>query len=402
VRVSVLGSGSKGNCLVVEGGGVVVMIDTGFSPRETRARMRHLDIDLADLDAILVTHAHGDHVKSVKQLAGSLNIKTFATDATRRFASTFTSFANHVVVDPGVRFSVGGLTILPIKTCHDEPGSVAYAIDDGDEAFAICTDLGDPSVAVGTGLRDVDTLMLEFNHDATMLKNGPYHARLKRRVASKYGHLNNDLAAELLGHAVTPNLSRVLCAHLSEVNNTNEKALAAARRIVDGRDVDVAVAPQHAPTHWLRVRRRPGVTGRVVSTSSERPTPQAVLEDRVEVVNVVRDGERAQRDVNAPKSSSSNASSNTSSNASSNASSKVGPLPSRDGRSSTAASNASSNAAPPTTNAPPTVNPAVVALREAVTRRQLALFAGPPTPTPSTTSKIVSTLVSAGPARERR
>ncbi len=343
VRVCVLGSGSKGNCLVVDGGGVVIMIDTGFSPRETRARLRHLDLDLTDLDAILITHAHGDHVKSVKQLAASLGIPTWATWATRRFASTFTSFANHAVVEPGVRFAVGGLSILPVKTCHDEPGSVAYNITDGDEAFAICTDLGDPNESVGAGLRDVDTLMLEFNHDAQMLKNGPYHARLKRRVASKYGHLNNDAAAILLGRAVTSNLTRLLCAHLSEVNNTNAKAIAAARTIVDGMDIDVAIAPQHAPTQWLRVRRRPTIAGEVIVTqpSKQRPSATSLAPSAPPYI--------------------------------------AQPTPS-------------------TAVSAPTTTPAIIALREAVTKRQLALFAGPPlSPTPS-----VATLVSHSLTRERR
>ena len=351
-----LGSGSKGNCLVIDGGGVIVMIDTGFSPRETRARLRHLDLDLGDLDAILITHAHSDHVKSVKQLAASLGIPTWATDATRRFASTFTSFANHAVVEPGVRFNVGGLSILPVKTCHDEPGSVAYNITDGDEAFAICTDLGDPNEGVGAGLRDVDTLMLEFNHDARMLKNGPYHARLKRRVASKYGHLNNDDAALLLSRAVTPRLTRLLCAHLSEVNNTNAKAIAAARTIVDGMDVDVAIAPQHAPTQWLRVRRRPTTAGEVIVTQSSKPPPPTPSLSR------------------APSPS---------------------PSPSR-----APSPPSSPSPSPSTASLQPASLPsaAVIALREVVTRRQLALFGGPTTPTPTSTK----TLVTHSLTRERR
>lgn len=324
------------------------MVDTGFSPKETRARLRHLNLDLSDISAILVTHAHGDHVKSVKQLAGSLGIKTWATEATKRFASTFTSFANHAVVEPGERFSIGGLSILPVKTCHDEPGSVAYAITDGDEAFAICTDLGDPSEAVGAGLRDVDTLMLEFNHDRVMLQNGPYHARLKRRVASKYGHLNNDDAATLLRHAVTPNLSRLLCAHLSEVNNTPTKALAAARTVVDGMDVDVAVAPQHSPTNWLRVRCR-GPVGEVVDVKQ-------VINARVV-------------DKTAPPPA---------------------PAPARATRPSSPAP-APAPAAPAAPAAQPASSSAVMALREAVTRRQLALFGGP---TVSTTEKITSSIAS--------
>jgi phosphoribosyl 1,2-cyclic phosphodiesterase len=256
VRFAVLGSGSKGNCVVVDGGGVVVLVDAGFSPREIRARLRHLDLDLTDVDALLVTHGHGDHVKGARQLAGSLSLRTFATEETRRFASTFTTLKHHVPIEAGVRFSLGGLNVMPLKTVHDEPGSVAYVIDDGDCALGLCTDLGTPSPSVGQGLHGVDSLLLEFNHDPWMLQHGPYPAHLKRRVGSRFGHLKNDDGASLLAMARSAALSRVLCAHLSEVNNTPDKALAAARPIVDGADVDVACAPQHAPTGWLRVRRR--------------------------------------------------------------------------------------------------------------------------------------------------
>jgi phosphoribosyl 1,2-cyclic phosphodiesterase len=270
VRVAILGSGSKGNCLVVDSGGAVVVVDVGFGPREVRRRLQHLGLDLMDIDAILITHAHGDHIKGARQLAGSLGKTAYATAQSARFASTFTSLKNHEAITPGERFCVGALSILPVKTCHDEPGSVAYVIDDGDEAFAVCTDLGDPSDSVGQALKGVDSLMLEFNHDAQMLKQGPYTAHLKRRIGSRYGHLENEASATLLKKALSPQLGRLLCAHLSEVNNTPELAMRAARAVVDGHDVSVAVAPQHAPTEWLRVRlpspkRRPE---RVVLTAT--------------------------------------------------------------------------------------------------------------------------------------
>ncbi len=295
MRFAVLGSGSKGNCLVIDGGGAIVLVDAGYGPREIRARLRHLDLDLADVDALLVTHGHGDHVKGARQLAGALQLPTYATEATRRFASTFTTLKHHVRVDPGTAFAVGGLTVHPVKTEHDEPGSVAYVIDDGDHAFAICTDLGTPAVEVGRALHGVDSLVLEFNHDRRMLLEGPYPAHLKRRVGSRFGHLRNEDGATLLAMARSTALSRVLCAHLSEVNNTPAKALDAARPVLDGADVDLACAPQHAPTEWLRVRRRPvtRVRAALPSTpgSADRagtdapPAPDAVADAEVVVVS---------------------------------------------------------------------------------------------------------------------
>jgi len=272
VRFAILGSGSKGNAVLVEGGGVVVLIDVGFAPRELRRRMAHLELDLGDIDAIVLTHAHGDHVKGARQLAGSLGKRTWATEATRRFASTFTALKNHVLVTPGTPFSIGGLSVRPTKTKHDEPGSVCYAFHDGDSAFGYCTDLGEVTDDVAAGLRDIDALMLEFNHDGDMLKHGPYPARLKRRISSSFGHLENGAAADLLARASTPRLERVVCAHLSEVNNTPELARAAARAVV-GSGVDVDVAPQHSPTSWLRVRRRATTKAAAPTAPAAAPPP---------------------------------------------------------------------------------------------------------------------------------
>lgn len=232
------------------------MIDAGFGPRETRARLRGLDLELADINALFITHGHGDHVKGARQIAGSLGIRTWATEETQQFTKSFTHLKNHVAFVAGESIKVGGLTVRSQKTPHDEPGSVCYVVDDGDEAFAIVTDLGWACPKVGAALHGVDSLMVEFNHDLHMLQSGPYTAHLKRRIGSRFGHVSNEDGAALLKMAASTALSRVLCAHLSEVNNTPDKALDQARAVVDGRDVDVAVAPQHAATPWLRVRKR--------------------------------------------------------------------------------------------------------------------------------------------------
>ncbi len=340
MRFAVLGSGSKGNSLVIDGGGVVVVIDVGFGPKELRRRMQHLDVDLKDIDAILITHAHGDHVKGARQLAGTLGKKTYATAQSARFANTFTSLKNHEAITAGERFCVGGLSILPVKTCHDEPGSVAYVIDDGDCAFAICTDLGDPSDDVGVGLRGTDSLVLEFNHDADMLKRGPYTAHLKRRIASRYGHLENSAGATLLQKALSPQLGRLLCAHLSEVNNTPQLALKAARSVVDGHDVSVAVAPQHAPTEWLRVR-----------LPSAHARPERVVVATTKVVT-------AAKLVSATVTATTVTATTTT---------------------ATAAATAAATASNPTTPK------AFVPLRQAVRIRQMALFGDAPTKRPQET-----------------
>jgi phosphoribosyl 1,2-cyclic phosphodiesterase len=254
VRFAVLGSGSKGNAIVVEGGGVRVLVDCGYGPREIKRRLEHLEVDVRNLDALLITHGHGDHVKGARQLAGALHIPTYATEQTKRFCHGFGGLRNATLFSPGERFAVGGLSILPVATPHDAPGSVCFVLDDGEERLGVCTDLGAPTAPIAAALSTCHALVLEHNHDLDMLQRGPYSAALKRRIASTRGHLSNDDGARLLGMSSRGSLTRVLLAHLSEVNNTPALALAAARPVVDP-DVEVAIAPQHHPTGWLRARR---------------------------------------------------------------------------------------------------------------------------------------------------
>lgn len=254
MRFAVLGSGSKGNALVVQGAGATVLVDVGYGPREIKRRLEHLELEMQDLDAVLVTHGHGDHVKGAKQLAGALGIPTYATPETKRFCAGFGGLRNHVGIAPGESFRVGALNVLPVATPHDAPGSVCFVLDDGDERVGVCTDLGAPAESVGRALATCDSVLIELNHDLHMLRTGPYSPALKRRIAGPRGHLSNDDGARLVALALHAGLTRVILGHLSEVNNTPARALAAARPVVDGTGCDLGVAPQHHPTPWLRAR----------------------------------------------------------------------------------------------------------------------------------------------------
>lgn len=277
MRFAVLGSGSKGNALVVEGGGRRVLVDCGYGPREIKRRLEHLDVDIRGIDALLITHGHGDHIKGAKQIAGTLGIPTHATELTKRFCSGFGGLRNVVPIAPGRRFEIGGLSVLPVATPHDAPGSVCFVVDDGEDRLGVCTDLGEATDDVAAALGTCDALVLELNHDREMLKNGPYSAALKRRIASPRGHLSNDDGARLLARAHHRGLTRVLLAHLSEVNNTPELALRAARPAIDGSDVELAIAPQHHPTGWLKARRaRPRPTGELPAPPSASVVPAVV------------------------------------------------------------------------------------------------------------------------------
>jgi phosphoribosyl 1,2-cyclic phosphodiesterase len=270
VRFAVLGSGSKGNALVVDGGGARVLVDCGYAPREIKRRLESLSLDVRDIDAVLLTHGHGDHMKGAKQFAGSLGIPTYATEETKRFCAGFGGLRNHVPIAAGRAFSVKGLDVIPVGTPHDAPGSVCFVVDDGSERVGVCTDLGMPTQSVADALSTCDSILLEHNHDVEMLEKGPYSPSLKRRILSTRGHLSNVDGAKLLSMALRAgrSLTRVILGHLSEVNNTPKLAMSEARPVVDGRDIELSIAPQHHPTGWLRARLPSRTSTRTASISA--------------------------------------------------------------------------------------------------------------------------------------
>lgn len=216
--------------------------------------MSDVGCELTQLKALLITHGHGDHVKGARKLSSGMNLLTYATDDTVAFCARRAGLVNHARVTPGVPFKIGRtLTVTAFSTPHDAKGSVGYVLDDGHAKLGFCTDLGAPDTDVIAALRDVDALYLEFNHDLQMLQHGPYPAHLKRRVASRYGHLSNDDAARILRASKSKRLRRVVMAHLSEVNNTPRLALEAAANAVGDDPIALQVAPQHAPSVWFPV-----------------------------------------------------------------------------------------------------------------------------------------------------
>ncbi len=276
MRVCVLASGSKGNALVVQGGstgaGTTLLVDCGLTPKLLRARLHAVGLELPSLDALLVTHAHADHVVGALRLGGALRLKSYATRATQRQLSRRGGLVHFTPVEPGVPFVVGDFTVTAVAVPHDAPGTVAYVIEHDGERFGVCTDLGFPDPRVARALGGCDTLHLEFNHDIDMLWDGPYPPRLKNRVAGDKGHLSNRQAADLLANIDTSRLRRLLLAHLSEVNNTPKLATEAARQVLEGSGVRLLTAPQYEPTRWLEVAED---VGRAVAPLSSYPARTA-------------------------------------------------------------------------------------------------------------------------------
>ena len=232
MKVAVLASGSRGNCLYVEGESGAVLVDAGLSAREVLRRLDEAGGDRALVEAILVTHEHTDHIAGVDVLARKLGVPVVGTGGTLAEFLAYRKRSDKEVRCITARLDdslfVGDLSVEPFHTHHDAAEPCGFCIREGDTIVGCCTDTGTVSEEMKKRLRRCSAIVLESNHCPEMLKNGPYPAFLKRRIRSRTGHLSNDDAAACL-RSLASDIQTVILAHLSEVNNTPEKAAASAR-----------------------------------------------------------------------------------------------------------------------------------------------------------------------------
>jgi phosphoribosyl 1,2-cyclic phosphodiesterase len=229
VKVWILGTGSSGNAVLVEGDGTRVLIDVGFGPRTLASRLKAASVDPCSIDACFLTHDHSDHVSGVARAAKRWGWAVFATKGTAQSPALAT--VSVTPLSANERLRIEGLELTAIATPHDanEPvGFLATSVSTGARA-AICYDVGHASDDVHALCREVDVLVLEANHDEGMLWAGPYPPWLCQRIAGDSGHLSNRAAAALARDSVTSRTAHVVLAHLSEKNNTPEMARSAVR-----------------------------------------------------------------------------------------------------------------------------------------------------------------------------
>ena len=254
LRFSSLGSGSEGNALIVQVDGSSLMMDCGFGLAETEKRLARAGLLPESLDAIVVTHEHSDHIGGVARFARKFNIPVWLTHGTAKVLSeslippTLLHF-----VDPHDGFSIGGIQVTPYFVPHDAYEPVQYVFSDGDARLGVLTDTGTITEHIKATLSGCDALVLECNHDLELLMSGPYPASLKRRVAGRFGHLDNLTAASLLTSVDCSRLKHVVAAHLSKQNNLPHLATAAlAQALSCGQDW-IGVAEQAAGFSWREI-----------------------------------------------------------------------------------------------------------------------------------------------------
>lgn len=252
MRFAYLGSGSRGNALVVEAGRTRVLLDCGLPLVEVDARLARLGLEASDLTAIVVTHEHGDHIGGVAKLARRNQLPVWLTAGTR---AAWKSAPEEWLrtLTPHRHLTIGDLDVMPYPVPHDAREPCQYVFGHAGRRVGVLTDAGSVTPYMREVLTGIDALLLEFNHDRAMLMNGPYPLFLKQRVAGSKGHLSNTQAAELLGSLDVSRLQHLVLTHLSETNNTPEHALAAASEVLGAQPDWLVCAHQDAGLDWRHV-----------------------------------------------------------------------------------------------------------------------------------------------------
>ncbi len=253
MQIYTIASGSTGNCTLVRDGGTAVLIDAGISTKRIVTALRELGLLPEQLDGILITHEHGDHICGLNTFIKHYDIPIFAPRTVANHLSwSITGVDDYLTVLPtGQDYSINGLSILPFHTPHDTPESVGYRLS-GSSVFGFCTDFGHVTDEILEGMRGVDAAVIEANHDLEMLKNGSYPYYLKRRILSDNGHLSNDACAALSAELYKHGTRKIILGHLSRENNLPSLARRSVLDVLCAEGIDtekelvLEIAPENA------------------------------------------------------------------------------------------------------------------------------------------------------------
>ncbi len=226
LTVCILASGSKGNAIYISDGTTSILLDAGLSGVEIERRLNFSGLSPENLDAILVSHEHSDHIKGVGILSRRYHLPVYMTKETEKAAHCIVGTIEETKhFQCGESLNINTLSVRPFSICHDAIDPAGFTFSHNDIKIGVATDLGVATSLVKSHLEGCTALILEANHDPTMLINGPYPWPLKQRVKGRTGHLSNSDSRMLLKELLNDHLSHVILAHLSETNNTMEKAI---------------------------------------------------------------------------------------------------------------------------------------------------------------------------------
>jgi phosphoribosyl 1,2-cyclic phosphodiesterase len=240
-----------------------VLIDAGISGKKIEEGLNSFDYTSKDMDGILVTHEHIDHISGLGVMARRHHIPIYATAATISAIKNTTSVGKideglFNVIESDKEFNIGSLSIKPISISHDAADPVAYRIESEGKSAAVLTDLGVYDDYIIDAMQNLDCLLLESNHDKKMLEVGPYPYSLKVRIMGEKGHLSNDTAGQLLSKLLNDDIKHVFLGHLSHENNYSELAL----RTVDS-EITLSDTKYKGDDFPIEVARRDEVSRRI-------------------------------------------------------------------------------------------------------------------------------------------
>ena len=256
LRFKSLGSGSSGNATVVEAMGLLplrVLIDCGLGIRQLQARLAEAGLQPEDINAIFITHEHGDHIGCARALALRYRIPVWMSQGTHAAigAPDFDGLL-HTARD-GKVIDLGGLELTPFTVPHDAREPMQLSCSDGSAKLGVLTDLGHATSHVLSHLKGCDAMLLECNHDTALLEQSPYPAFLKRRVSGDYGHLSNAAAADIARTVMHRGFKHLVAGHLSTQNNRPELAQSAVAGALGCNNEDIVVAGASSGTPWLHI-----------------------------------------------------------------------------------------------------------------------------------------------------
>lgn len=243
-----LASGSKGNSIYLGTKQTKILIDAGLSAKAITSKLAEINVEIADIDAILITHEHIDHIQGLKVLALKMGIPVFANHETAKgIAETFHDCPKFKIFSTGETFEFGDLEIHPFSIQHDTVDPVAFTIRTNNLKLGFCTDLGFVTTLVENKLKECDYLYVEANHQPSMVHACPRPMVYKQRVLSRSGHLSNESCGQLLSHVAHSGLKHVHLAHLSSECNTPQTAIDVIKGILqeNGIELDMCIAPQN-------------------------------------------------------------------------------------------------------------------------------------------------------------
>ena len=252
MKVCILSSGSKGNTTYIETPKAKILIDCGNSSKYINNRLNELNVDPKEIDAILITHVHSDHVKGLQIFLKHINPVIYMTEKMYPYLDYVD---NYKFIDSET-FDIKDIKVEVIKTSHDAEDSVGYIISHKDKSVVYVTDTGYINRKYYDKLANRDVYIFESNHDVEMLNNGSYPFHLRQRILSDKGHLSNYDSAKYLAQFIGPNTKKIILAHLSEENNTEELALETLKDRLNKEKItfdDIIIAKQNKETELIKI-----------------------------------------------------------------------------------------------------------------------------------------------------